>query len=242
MSRTVLVAAALLPVLALATACGGDDDEPTAKDPTSSRTHAALPDSTDGPSCEYGSDGRPASREVDLPSDKAVFTEPVKAVIETSQGDIPIALDASVAPCTVNSFASLTTQGFYDDTECHRLTGGGSLSVLQCGDPDATGMGGPGYAYADELDALPEPDERGVIDYPAGTLAMANAGPNTNGSQFFMVYEDSLLPPSYTQFGTISDEGLEALRKIAEAGDESGYGDGPPATHVQIEWVELELS
>ena len=103
--------------------------------------------------------------------------------------------------------------------------------MLQCGDPTGTGTGGPGYSFADEL--------AGDETYPAGTLAMANAGPDTNGSQFFIVYDDTPLPASYTVFGTIDDAGLEVVRTVAQAGSDEtfGQGDGAPVTPVTIESV-----
>jgi len=128
----------------------------------------------------------------------------------------------------VNSFVSLAEQGYLDDTTCHRLTTAASgISVLQCGDPTGTGMGGPGYSFADELS--------GSEKYPAGTLAMANAGPDTNGSQFFIVYGDTPLPPAYTVFGTVDDDGLKVVEEIAAKGAENGAPDGPPAEPVNIE-------
>lgn len=248
MLRTSAAAAALTALAVLLAGCGGDDggDDRTGSDDSSAgRTHAPLPEPiAGGPQCSFLEDGSPASRRVELPPSTAVFDGPVGAVIETNQGDIPITMDAAATPCTVTAIASLATQGFYDDTPCHRLTSTPSLSVLQCGDPDGTGGGGPGFVLPDELDNLPAPDPAtGAVDYPAGTLAMANTGnPDSGGSQFFMVYEDSLLPPTYTQFGTVSEEGLEVLRTIAEAGDQYGAGDGPPVTEVQIEWFEIETS
>ena len=115
---------------------------------------------------------------------------------------------------------------YFDDTPCHRLTTAG-ISVLQCGDPTGTGRGGPGYTFADE-------NLEGA-SYPRGTVAMANGGPDTNGSQFFLVYADTQLPPSYTPFGTIT-KGLDVLEQVAEAGsdDSSGTGDGKPKLTVQI--------
>ena len=99
--------------------------------------------------------------------------------------------------------------------------------MLQCGDPTGTGSGGPGYSFEDELD--------GTEKYPAGTIAMANAGPDTNGSQFFLVYEDTELPPSYTTFGTIDDAGLDVVREVADAGVAGGAPDGPAGDQVTIE-------
>ena len=181
-----------------------------------------------GKSCVYTSDG---SGDADLPPEQAAVTGEVPATVATSAGDIDLTLDADAAPCTVNSFVSLAMQGYFDGTSCHRLTQGGGLSVLQCGDPTGTGSGGPGYSFDDELS-----DEE---TYPAGTLAMANAGPDTNGSQFFMVYADSELPPLYTVFGTIGADGLAVLEDVAAAGPDSP-GDGAPITPVDISGVTVE--
>ncbi|UWE09422.1 peptidylprolyl isomerase [Actinacidiphila bryophytorum] len=150
--------------------------------------------------------------------------------ISTTCGDIPISLDAAKAPATVNSFKFLADKGFFDHTRCHRLTTAG-IFVLQCGDPTASGSGGPGYKLPDEnLTAFGKADPTSqMVTYPAGTVAMANSGPNTGGSQFFLVYKDSPLQPNYTPFGTMSADGLKVLNKIAAAGDNSGgQGDGAP--------------
>lgn len=160
--------------------------------------------------------------------------------LKTTCGDMPITLDAAKAPQTVNSFKFLADKGFFDHTRCHRLTTMG-IYVLQCGDPTASannpgGAGGPGYALPDEnLKAFGKADGQGVVTYPAGTVAMANSGPNTGGSQFFLVYKDSPLQPNYTPFGTLSDDGLKVLDKIAKAGENSGgQGDGAPNATVVI--------
>ncbi|WAL70796.1 peptidylprolyl isomerase [Kitasatospora sp. YST-16] len=146
------------------------------------------------------------------------------AKIETSQGEVTLALDAAKAPHTVNSFVFLAGQQFWDNTKCHRLTTEG-IYVLQCGDPTGTGRGGPGYQFADE-------NLEGAT-YPAGTVAMANSGANTNGSQFFLVYKDTQLPPSYTPFGKITG-GLDVLQKIAAGGAEGTGGDGAPKLPVNV--------
>ena len=113
----------------------------------------------------------------------------------TNQGNIGLQLDNAKSPCTVNSFASLAQQGYFNDTPCHRLTTSEGLSVLQCGDPTGQGSGGPGYEFANEYPTNQfQPDDpqlQNPVMYPRGTLAMANAGPGTNGSQFFLVYKDS---------------------------------------------------
>jgi peptidyl-prolyl cis-trans isomerase B (cyclophilin B) len=118
------------------------------------------------------------------------------------------------------------------------------LGVLQCGDPAGDGTGGPGYEFANEYPtdqyAPNDPAAKQPVSYPRGTLAMANAGPGTNGSQFFLVYQDSMLPPQYTVFGTIQQDGLATLDKIAEAGVKGGGEDGPPATKVTIKSVRAD--
>ncbi|MBX7550125.1 peptidylprolyl isomerase [Streptomyces sp. tea 10] len=153
--------------------------------------------------------------------------------LATTCGDIDIALKTAAAPHTVNSFDFLAGQGYFDHTKCHRLTTDG-IFVLQCGDPQGTGMGGPGYTLPDEN--LKDKSLKGN-KYPAGTVAMANTGQkHTGGSQFFLVYKDSPLPPSYTPFGTVSDAGMKVLQKIAAAGaqaaDPTSGNTAPNATVV----------
>jgi peptidyl-prolyl cis-trans isomerase B (cyclophilin B) len=150
------------------------------------------------------------------------------ATIVTNCGTIVAALDGAKAPHTVNSFAFLAGKHFFDSSPCHRLTTQG-IFVLQCGDPTGTGSGGPGYTIPDENLA--------GASYPAGTLAMANTGqPHTGGSQFFLCYADTQLPPQYTPFGRIT-QGLDVLKAIAAAGedDSNGPGDGHPKHPVVIE-------
>ncbi|MET9487194.1 peptidylprolyl isomerase [Nocardia sp. NPDC006630] len=149
------------------------------------------------------------------------------ATLQSNCGTIALSLDAARAPQTVNSFVFLAGQQYFDHTKCHRLTTQG-IFVLQCGDPTASGTGGPGYHFTDENLA--------GATYPAGTVAMANSGPNTNGSQFFLVYKDSQLPPNYTPFGHVT-AGLDVLQNIAAAGVEGGSGDGSPAAEVTLDSV-----
>jgi peptidyl-prolyl cis-trans isomerase B (cyclophilin B) len=224
-SLAFLSAAVLLSV----TGCG-DDEGDTANDPggADDRTHAAQPENPQGAECQYPA-GAPADREVEPPADRAAYEGEVPLTIDTSAGQLEATLDADSAPCTGNSFTSLASQGYFDGTKCHRLTTEG-IFVLQCGDPTATGMGGPGYSFPDELS--------GDETYGPGTLAMANSGPDTNGSQFFIVYGDSPLPPAYTVFGTVSDEGVEVVEKVADEGTDNGTGDGAPKTPVELEFVE----
>ena len=151
-----------------------------------------------------------------------------RLTLTTNCGDIVIDLLPSDAPATVASFDFLANEGFFDATACHRLTTSG-IFVLQCGDPAGNGTGGPGYQIPDEN--LPG---EGAANYPAGTVAMANAGPGTGGSQFFLVYEDTTLPSGYTIFGQIT-EGLDVIRAVAEAGVADGGADGLPAQPIVIE-------
>ncbi|WP_245233128.1 MULTISPECIES: peptidylprolyl isomerase [Microbacterium] len=215
---TLALAASSLLVLS---GCSGDASSSPTTPP------AASPTAADG--CGYVAGGG-AAREVTVPPADPTVSGTVTAVLQTSAGDIPMTLDADAAPCTVGSFVSLAEQAYYADTSCHRLTTSG-IFVLQCGDPTGTGRGGPGYSYPDEL--------AGTETYPAGTVAMANAGPDTNGSQFFLVYDDTELAPDYTVFGQLSAEGLEVVRTIAAAGAEGGRPDGAPATPVTITGVTV---
>lgn len=149
----------------------------------------------------------------------------------TSVGVIKASIDTAKAPCTAANFTYLASKKFLDNTECHRMTTSG-IYVLQCGDPSATGRGGPAYQYDDEN----LPTNRRPA-YPEGTIAMANAGAGTNGSQFFIVYKDTELQPNYTVLGKIT-EGLDLVKKVAEAGvetaDPQNPGDGKPKTPVKI--------
>ncbi|MGC9668558.1 peptidylprolyl isomerase [Planosporangium sp. 12N6] len=160
--------------------------------------------------------------------------------ITTNQGVIEAELDRAGAPCTVASFAHLAGKQFFNDTKCHRLTTEG-IYVLQCGDPTATGSGGPSYKFPDEKLPTPQPSASGDTPsanlYPAGTLAMANSGPNTNGSQFFVVYKDgSSLEAKYTVFGKVT-KGLDLVQQVAAAGvnPKSSATDGEPKSEVKIQ-------
>ncbi len=200
-----------------------------------------------GANCQYPpSTGEKASKQNNPPRTGKVPTDPpqVSASMTTNQGNIGLQLDNAKAPCTVNSFANLAQQGFFNDTPCHRLTTSEGLAVLQCGDPTGQGTGGPGYQFDNEYPTNQfQPDDPKLqepVVYPRGTLAMANAGPGTNGSQFFLVYKDSDLPPNYTVFGTIDQTGLATLDKIAAAGTADGSQDGKPKDDVQVKSIQLD--
>ena len=145
-------------------------------------------------------------------------------------------MDAAKTPHTVNSFKYLADKGFFDNTKCHRLTTQG-IYVLQCGDPTGHRLGRPRlHDSRREPDRLGKAGADGTVTYPAGTVAMANTGQaHTGGSQFFLVYKDSKLPPTYTPFGTIDAAGLKAVQDVAKEGVEGGAGDGAPKKAVTIE-------
>lgn len=239
MRTRLLAGVPALLLLATLTACNDDGDETATdassdtpseagspSDPVTTETSEGAP--AGGASCTYTPDG--SASEATPPPATAAYSGKVGATVSTSIGDLEFTLDADAAPCTVNSFLSLAEQGYYDGTSCHRLTINAAFKVLQCGDPTGTGAGGPGYSFADEL--------TGQETYGAGTLAMANAGPDTNGSQFFIVYGDTQLSPDYTVFGTVDEGSLEAIDQSAAAGvTPAGAEDGAPVTPVDIESV-----
>ena len=163
--------------------------------------------------------------------DAAKAAQPYSVVFHTPQGEITVKALTSAAPCTTYSFRFLIEHGYYNGTHCHRLTTQ-RLWVLQCGDPTGTGSGGPGYSFNDENLA--------GATYPAGTVAMANAGPNTNGSQFFFTWKDTKLRPNYTPFGVVTS-GMDVLKKIAAAGedDQNAPGDGYPNDFVLLHHVRI---
>ena len=181
--------------------------------------------------CTYTTNGT-AVRNVGFPPARPDYKATYQASIVTNRGTVVIDLLNSKATCTVNSFVYLAAKKYFSGTTCHRLTTSG-IYVLQCGDPTGTGRGGPGYKFADENLA--------GARYTAGTVAMANAGPGTNGSQFFLVYRNSLsLPASYTPFGTVV-KGLAIVQNVAKAGTDNANapGDGHPKKKVIIYRVTI---
>ena len=174
---------------------------------------------------------------------KASKSLPATMKIVTNCGPIAISLLNKQAPLTVTKMTALARAKYFNNSLCHRLTTDG-IFVLQCGDPLATGLGSPtGWkGYKDEN--LPADRDK---NYPAGTVAMANSGPGTNGSQFFLVYKDTKLPPNYTIWGTITT-GLDLLIKLYEVGayeinssDGKAYyaSDGHPIQNIEIRSITL---
>lgn len=193
------------------------------------RAAAAAPGAADA--CGYHA-AIPADRFQGIPVfNAAQAAQPFDVRFITTQGMITVRMLTDKAPCTTFSFRFLASGGYYNQTHCHRLTIQ-FIFVLQCGDPTGTGSGAPGYAFNDE-------NLTGAT-YPAGTVAMANAGPNTNGSQFFFTWKDTTLAPDFTPFGTVIS-GLDVLQKIAAAGDDSqnGPGDGYPNLFTEFRVVQV---
>lgn len=187
--------------------------------------------------CAYLTEGvAPAVKEVERPGNGSPLNSgTVEAEITLNGTAVPITLDRAIAPCGVNSFLSLASQGFYDETDCWRLTDHPELKILQCGDPSGQGNGGPGYGFQSET------GEMGAT-YPRGTIALANATqvPNSTGSQFFIAYEDSLpASPSYTVIGTVSEAGLAAVDAVADEGVTDGLPSGKPAGAARIDSVTV---
>lgn len=245
--RQVFALATATLALSLAGAASASALPQTAVQPT--RTLAATQPAHARPTVQVRSTsrGRPASagcgfvnvvpfdRYKGLPDFTAAqAARPYIARMHTTQGTIVIQALTAQAPCTTFSFRFLAQHRYYDRTHCHRLTLQG-IFVLQCGDPTGTGSGGPGYKFNDENLA--------GATYPAGTVAMANAGPNTNGSQFFFVWKNTSLPPLYTPFARVI-AGMDVLRRIAAAGDDSqnGPGDGYPHLFVGFRHIQIIFS
>jgi peptidyl-prolyl cis-trans isomerase B (cyclophilin B) len=222
------VALVALGAIVLASKYGGGSD---AVNGSKDKSPSASPEATLPPgTCDYKTSKTAASRKVDLPPETGVETKQAfTAHIRTNLGLIDINLNSAAAPCAANNFRSLNHFKYFDNTPCHRLTTQG-IFVLQCGDPTGKGTGGPGYTFADE-------NLKGAT-YPKGTVAMANSGPGTNGSQFFLVYKDTQLDPNYTPFGIIT-KGLDILDKVAAAGSVPP-GDGKPKLAINILGIRIE--
>lgn len=233
---------ALLLVSALLTGCGLPADSPTPEAPSSVPRATLLdtPSPTASPStaspspgtvtCAYRIGGE-QSRPADPPSGSNVpATGTVTLTLKTNEGDVRLTLDRAKAPCAVNSLENLARQDFFDNTTCHRLYDN-AIFAMQCGDPSATGKGGPGYTFDDELSS------HGGL-YAVGTVMMVNQGPNTNGSQFLLVYSDSPIPGDYTIMGSMDRASIDVVGTIAAEGEDGSFasqgGGGVPNNPAQI--------
>ncbi len=236
MSRRSRAAAGLAGALLTLSACGG----PAADGATGEGTSGA---GDDGPAasgtvtCEWGegSSANPYLTEVAPPDDVVPASGTTGLLVATNLGELTLTLDRSATPCAAASLVHLTEQGFFDDTPCHREVDSEGLQVLQCGDPTGTGAGGPTYTSPTEVS--------GDETYPRGTVAMANSGQGVDGSQFFLVWGDSQLPPSYTVVGTVDEAGLAVLDEVAANGNDGSLdpspGGGAPTVPVTIESVTV---
>lgn len=235
--RVLIGIAAVLGLTAIIFVSGGDSStttdtsvvdttsvETTVSTPSTTLAGRAITGDTPCPAAD-GSETRAASFEK-APPICIDTTRSYSAVVSTNKGDFTIVLDAIKAPLAVNSFVTLARYHFFDGTTCHRAI---LDFVVQCGDPTATGSGGPGYQFADEL-----PNQG---EYKVGSIAMANSGPNTNGSQFFVITgaEGTTLPPNYTLFGQVT-EGLDStIPALNNASNPDPAANGtPPAELLQI--------
>lgn len=202
--------------------------------------------------------GIPKKRTSPKPSDQQLKVGTQQALFVTNHGDIPVTLDHASAPCNTGAVTSLISDGFYDNTTCHRMTSGETLKVLQCGDPTATGAGGPGWSSPDEPPTDLEPvgeanpmTGQQAAKFPRGTIAIANSNSggqssNTGSSQFFIVLQDSQLAPDYSVVGHVDEAGLATLDTIEKLGITPGPAgeatDGAPKQPVEITKATLGAS
>lgn len=200
------------------------DSSSTASGASSSTT--ATSSTAPATPCTYTESGS-AAKPVSAPSNLSPLNSGTVDVTMVLGGkDVPMTLNRATAPCGVNSFLSLAQQGFYNDTNCQRLTKSDQLNILQCGDPTGQGNGGPGYTFASET--------TGNETYPVGTVALANAGPSTTGSQFFVVYGNTTIDPSYTILGQVTGDGMSVIQDIAKQGVQNNRQDGAPVAAATI--------
>ncbi|MEU2023452.1 peptidylprolyl isomerase [Streptomyces sp. NPDC016469] len=236
--RTRVLTLAITSAVAVVAIIGGATYLATSGDDDKDKTDAAASQS---PSAEASPSPSPTEEAKPEPAMKIDKNAKYTMSLKTSQGGIAFTMDASKTPHTTNSFKSLADKKFFDGTKCHRLTTE-NIYVLQCGDPKGDGTGGPGYTIPDEnLTALGKAGADGSVTYPAGTVAMANTGQaHTGGSQFFLVYKDSKLPPTYTPFGTMDAESLKTVAAVGKAGVDGGGPDGAPKKAVNISKLTVD--
>lgn len=221
---------------------GGDDNNTLAEEPDPvepvNEPEPTIPplDSLPEPGECPSSDGTTTQkRQFDVAPQMCI--DPAKtytAEIVTSVGTLKVDLLADKAPLTVNNFVTLSRYHYYDGITCHRIIPG---FMAQCGDPTGTGSGGPGYTFPDEL---PEEGE-----YQIGSVAMANAGPDTNGSQFFVITGERgvVLPPNYSLFGQVIEGLDDTVPALDAAGNPDPAANGvPPLTEVTIESITITES
>lgn len=201
-------------------------------EPTASASKPPAPVSAPaGVSCTQAT---PASASGQYPAPTAMKLQPGSAMtLDTNCGTVVFGLDVKAAPKSTNALAFLASKGWYNNGNCHRLTVEG-IYVVQCGAGQPSGQGDPGFTVPDEN--LPPAGAGGSGQYPSGTVAMANRGPGTSSSQFFIVYKDTQLPPNYSIVGQVTS-GMNVIEYVASQGvadSSSNPGDGPPAQPLVI--------
>ena len=237
MSRRRRAATGLAGTLLVLSACGGDPTAEGGQDGAGTGSGEGGGAAGATATCEWGQ-GASANTyltEVEPPDDVVPATGTTDLLMATNLGELTLTLDRTAAPCAAASLVHLTEQGFFDDTPCHRQVDSEGLQVLQCGDPTGTGAGGPTYTSPTEV--------TGEETYPRGTVAMANSGQGFDGSQFFLVWGDSQLPPAYTVVGTVDEAGLAVLDVVAANGNDGSLdpspGGGAPTVPVTIQSVTV---
>jgi len=218
MRHPALVTTAALAIGATLVGCSTPATPPATTNGGAPAATSSAPPTTSAPgvTCQYPTAGT-AVKPVTAPPTAGVPADgTVQVTIMFGEGPVTMTFDRANAPCAVNSFVSLAQQHYFDGTTCHRLA---PNFVIQCGDPSATGRGGPGYRFADEL--------TGKEKYTRGTVAMANSGPNTNGSQFFIVLADAGLPASYTVLGHVDEATWPVVAGIAAKDTDPSGGQVP---------------
>ncbi|CAN5273874.1 hypothetical protein BH24ACT9_BH24ACT9_06620 [soil metagenome] len=218
------------------------DDEPASDPEATSEPETAA-------ACAYTPTdpaANPNVTDVGVPPEPDGSTTPVVLDVASTQGAFQMTLDPVTAPCATNSMKYLAENGFFDNSPCHRLVNSEVFGVLQCGDPSGTGSGGPAYSYVAEPESVaglaPAPDGASAI-YPRGSVAMAQGGqPPTIGSQFFIAFQDTQLPPEYTLVGTITS-GLEVIEAVAAGGNDGSFeataGGGAPLIPITLTTVTV---
>ena len=229
---TTTVVNAILVVLVGALATGACGDNSANPSPAGAGTNTLVGSVGELPDGCPAADGSAATKQqFDGPPPFCLLQGQLyTATITTNHGVVRATLLPNIAPNTVNSFVYLARQHYFDTTTCHRAIRG---FVVQCGDPTATGRGGPGYEFADELDK--------ISPYQIGSLAMANSGPNTNGSQWFIVTgaDGQQLDQNYTLFGQVIDDDVPIVAALDQL---ANPGDGPPLEPIDIVSITITVS
>ncbi|TFV55415.1 peptidylprolyl isomerase [Geodermatophilus sp. DF01-2] len=233
MTSRLRAAAGLSGALLALTACGGSSAEDAQSDAGTGSEDVGTAASGETTTCAWGQgpSANPYLIEVEPPDDVVPASGTTDLLMSTNLGDLTLTVDHERTPCAAASLVHLTEQDFFDDSPCHRAVDSEGLHVLQCGDPTGTGAGGPTYTSPTEV--------TGEETYPRGTVAMANSGQGVDGSQFFLVWGDSRLPPAYTVVGTVDEAGLTVLDAVAADGHDGSLdpspGGGAPNVPVTIE-------